>query len=308
MLATVALVPGTAPTATATYTAYTDLNVGGSPHVISAYYQGDGTHDLSDSSASPLLQTITALPVTLSGSRNYDGTATAVASILTIGNDLDGVNLTLSGSATLASANGGLETLSSFAGLTLGGTAAGNYTFAGASGAVRINPAPGAFAFATTLNTAATFASAKVIHYASDAGVTLSVSAVSSPSAQSGTVTLNGDSTITYTPQTGYTGADSFNYTLIDNVGGSSPGTVTVQVNAGNISSVITTYIVNGDGSFTITASGFPGTTYGVQAADTVAGSWASIGTTTALSNGLVQYTDLDAHNHPSRVYRLVQP
>ena len=43
------------PNATATYTSYTDLNVSGSPHSIAAYYQGDGTHNLSDSSASPIL-------------------------------------------------------------------------------------------------------------------------------------------------------------------------------------------------------------------------------------------------------------
>ena len=307
-LATVWLAAGASPNATATYTSQTDLNVTGSPHSIAAYYQGESTHNISDSSAGAIPQTITALPVTLSGSRNYDGTATAAASILTMGNNLDGGNLTLSGSGTLSSANGGLQTISSFGGLTLGGPAAANYTLTGASGSVRINPAPGAFAIATTANAAATFASAKIIHFASDAGVTLSVSAVASPSAQGGTVALNGDNTITYTPPPGYAGADSFNYTLSDNAGGSSPGTVTVQVNAGNVSTTITAYVVNGDGSFTITASGLPGQTYDIQAADTASGPWNQIGTATALSNGVVSYTDTDAHNHVSRVYRLAQP
>ena len=280
----------------------------GSPHSIAAYYQGDSTHNISDSSASAIPQTITTLPVTLSGSRNYDGTATAAASILTVGNNLDGGNLILSGSGTLSSANGGLQTFSTFDGLALDGPAAVNYTFAGAGGSVRINPAPGTFAIATTSNSAATFAASKVIHFASDTGVTLSVSAVTSPSAQGGTVALNGDNTITYTPAIGYAGADSFNYTLSDSAGGSSPGTVTVQVNTGNVSTTITAYVVNGDGSFTITASGLPGQTYDIQAADTASGPWSQIGTSTALSNGVVSYTDTDAPNHPSRVYRLAQP
>ena len=83
---------------------------------------------------------------------------------------------------------------------------------------------------------------------------------------------------------------------------------MTVQVNAGNVSTTITAYVVNGDGSFTITASGLPGQTYDIQAADTASGPWSQIGTATALSNGVVSYTDTDAHNHVSRVYRLAQP
>ncbi len=412
-LATVPLVAGISPNATAAYTSYTDLNVSGSPHSIAAYYQGDATHNPSDSSASPIAQTITpkpldytglsasdkvydatptatlsgsattlpaeaagsgttsdgapytgdtvsfttgtltgtfadpnvanakpvtvtggvaltaggqsgnysvglpnapitasitALPVRLTGSRNYDGTATAAASILTITNNLDGGNLTLSGSATLPSANGGLQTLSSFAGLTLSATAAGNYTFVGATGTVRINPAPGAFAFDTITNYAATVATLNLISAASDAGVTLNVSAVASPSAQGGTAVLNANQTITYDPATNYAGPDSFNYTLSDDVGGSSPGTVMVQVNPGNAFSLITNYVVNIDGSFSIIASGLAGQSYDVQTADTVSGPWSEIGAATALTNGVIDYTDTDAPNHPSRVYRLTQP
>ncbi|MCX6873811.1 MAG: DUF6288 domain-containing protein [Verrucomicrobia bacterium] len=46
--------------------------------------------------------TITARPLQLAGTRTYDGTATAAAGILAIQNNLDGANLSLSGSATLA--------------------------------------------------------------------------------------------------------------------------------------------------------------------------------------------------------------
>jgi hypothetical protein len=90
----------------------------------------------------PFTVTVTPLPVTLAGSRLYDGTATANASILTIATNYDGTNLTLSGSATLAGSGAGVENITDFSGLTLGGTAAGNYTLTGAGGSVTVNPLP----------------------------------------------------------------------------------------------------------------------------------------------------------------------
>ncbi len=86
--------------------------------------------------------TVNPLTVALTGSRNYDGTAEASASILTVLNNLDGANLTLSGSAALAGASAGLQAINDFSGLTLGGSAAGNYTLAGASGSVLVISAP----------------------------------------------------------------------------------------------------------------------------------------------------------------------
>jgi len=85
--------------------------------------------------------TISPRAVTLTGTRTYDGTATAAANILSITDLVQGDNLTLSGSATLPAANAPLETITSFAGLTLGGSSAGNYTLTGASGSVTITPA-----------------------------------------------------------------------------------------------------------------------------------------------------------------------
>jgi hypothetical protein len=90
----------------------------------------------------PFTVTVTPLPVTLTGSRLYDGTATANASILTIVTNYDGTNLTLLGSATLAGPGAGVQNISSFSGLGLGGVAAGNYTLTGASGSVTVNPLP----------------------------------------------------------------------------------------------------------------------------------------------------------------------
>jgi len=81
---------------------------------------------------------VAPLPVVLTGTRAYDGTATAPASILTVSNNLDGANLTLSGLAALAGASAGWQSLSDFTGLTLGGPAAADYTLTNASGSVLI--------------------------------------------------------------------------------------------------------------------------------------------------------------------------
>ncbi len=69
-------------------------------------------------------------------------------------------------------------------------------------------------------------------------GDTLTVSSVTQPGL--GSVVNNLDGTVTYTPQTGFTGVESFNYLLTDGVGGSGTGVVSITVSvAGD---------VNGDG------------------------------------------------------------
>jgi hypothetical protein len=85
--------------------------------------------------------TITPLAVNLTGTRGYDGTAIAQADILTITTNYDGTNLTLSGSAVLAGSGVGTQAITDFTGLTLGGTAATNYTLTNGTGSVIItNP------------------------------------------------------------------------------------------------------------------------------------------------------------------------
>lgn len=62
-------------------------------------------------------------------------------------------------------------------------------------------------------------------------GDTLSVQAATMTTAAGGTVVLNSDGTFTYTGASGFTGADSFNYTLLDTHGGSDIGTATFTIN-----------------------------------------------------------------------------
>ena len=61
-------------------------------------------------------------------------------------------------------------------------------------------------------------------------GDTLTVTGVTQGAG--GTVVVNPDGTLTYTPSGGFTGADAFTYTLSDGRGGTDTGTVAVTVNA----------------------------------------------------------------------------
>ncbi len=87
--------------------------------------------------------TVSRLPVKAGGTRAYNGTATALYTILDVTNRVgsDAVDF-VSGSGTLASPNVGLRAITSFGTLALGGAQAANYTLTGASGAVRITGTP----------------------------------------------------------------------------------------------------------------------------------------------------------------------
>lgn len=63
-------------------------------------------------------------------------------------------------------------------------------------------------------------------------GDTLSVSSATDPA--HGSTTVNGDNTITYTPDANWNGIDTFDYTISDGNGGTDTATVTITVNAVN--------------------------------------------------------------------------
>ncbi len=85
----------------------------------------------------------------------------------------------------------------------------------------------------TTEDTALTINAADLLGNDTDPnGDTLSVSGVTNGA--HGTATLNGNGTITYTPNANYSGADSFSYTVSDGHGGADTATVAVTVAAVN--------------------------------------------------------------------------
>ena len=57
---------------------------------------------------------------------------------------------------------------------------------------------------------------------------------VTAASASNGTVVINPDGTVTYTPNANFNGTDTITYTISDGQGGFSTSTVTVTVNAQN--------------------------------------------------------------------------
>jgi autotransporter-associated beta strand protein len=115
------------------------LPASGSAYSISYGYGGDAS--LSGANDATTTLTVNPRPVLLAGSRLYDATATAAAEILSVSNTVGSdVVSVASGSATLTSANPGSQAITSMETLTLGGTAAANYTLTGASGSVTITP------------------------------------------------------------------------------------------------------------------------------------------------------------------------
>ena len=115
-----------------------------------------------------------------------------------------------------------------------------------------------------------------------------------------GTVTVNADETVTYTPDSGYNGDDSFDYAAVDGFGGSDIATVSINVSAVNdapsitnpgpqdssetdtVSLQIAASDPDGD-NLTYSASGLPPTL--------------SINASTGLISGSVSYTAVD---HPA--------
>jgi hypothetical protein len=163
-LATVALSSGTAA-----YTSYTDLNVAGSSHSITAVYVNDSKHNTSTSSA--IGQTITAKSLTVTGlsvpaSKPYDGTTAATVSgtaalqtaeAAASGSVSDGApytvdSVSLTGTPTGAynSTTVALASTVTFGGLSLTGGGNGNYVITPPTQAAIITQATPTLALTTS--------------------------------------------------------------------------------------------------------------------------------------------------------------
>lgn len=127
---------------------------------------------------------------------------------------------------------------------TTGYTGSDNFTYTISDGAggtdtayvvvlVRTNSAPDAVndTLSAVLNTASVF-DPRVNDTDADNEL-LAITAASTPSHGTASVTNNG-TRITYTPTTGYTGSDSFTYTIADGAGATDTATVSVTVSGSN--------------------------------------------------------------------------
>ncbi len=187
---------------------------------------------------------------------------------------------------------------------------------AGSLGKCYTNHSPIAVAdgFSTPPNAPVSFSAAKLLLNDMDPdGDALAVISTSTNSSQGGTVSPMSGS-VTYTPASGFTGADMFTYTVSDGHGGSADGTVLVTVgNGGAVSLNIVFGPINLAGNFLVQFAGIPGLTYTVEAASSLAGPWAKVANLTApaintgLGVGVFQFTEPVGSNN-TRFYRTIYP
>jgi hypothetical protein len=111
-----------------------------SPTPYTVTYQYGGSSVLGPATDTSTTLTITnPLPVVLNGSRPFDGTSTVAAGTLYVSNAAGSDVVTVaSGTGTLAGSAAGVQGITSFGSLTLGGANSNNYTLTGASGSVTI--------------------------------------------------------------------------------------------------------------------------------------------------------------------------
>ncbi len=175
---------------------------------------------------------------------NAETTEDTPTTITVLNNDSDSDGGTLSVSAVTQGANGGVVvnsdgTITYTPNANFNGDDSFTYTISDGQGgsdtatvsvsvgAVNDPPVAANDAGSTAEDTSATFS---VLNNDSDAdGDTLSVSAVTQGT--NGSVAINSDGTVTYTPNADFNGADSFTYTISDGQGGSDTATVDVTVN-----------------------------------------------------------------------------
>ncbi|MBI3417421.1 MAG: cadherin-like domain-containing protein [Verrucomicrobia bacterium] len=125
-------------------------------------------------------------------------------------------------------------------------------------------------------------------------GDTLIVSAVSSASAQGGTVSLDGN-TVYYAPKVDFAGSDSFAYTISDGKGGLAAGTVTVIVTAPNSAPEI---ILGIRAVPQITWNSVSNTFYNILRKDSLSSpQWTVIVPEFRATNSVSSFVDLDVDN-----------
>ena len=131
------------------------------------------------------------------------------------------------------------------------------------------------------------------------------VSVQAGPTAGGGTVTVT-DGWINYQPAPGFSGADSFSYTITDGFN-SANGTVNVVASNGIGQTVNIVSITPQGGGNLLVALGIPGRTYQWQTSPNLT-TWTNLGAPIVCPNsGVVSQTD-PGPLPPTRFYRMVQP
>ncbi|MBS0658312.1 MAG: cadherin-like domain-containing protein [Verrucomicrobia bacterium] len=168
-------------------------------------------------------------------------------------------------------------------------------------------PTTGAATLGTDQGQAASISQRKLLLTASDAdGDPLTVSAVSPTSAQGGTVSL-APNVVTYTPPGGFSGNDSFTYTVSDGRGGNATGTVSVTVRPANAPKLNIVSVTTSPSGTLVVGQGLPGFVYIIQSSDDLQSSWQNLsGPLTAGTNGRFEFLDTTQPPPTQRFYRAV--
>src|SRR5207248_2038180 len=120
------------------------------------------------------------------------------------------------------------------------------------------------------------------------------VSSVSATDGTSGTVTVNSDNTVTYTPTGGFSGTDTFTYTATDNAGDASSATVTAAIDTPPVA-VADSATTKEDTSTTINVLGNDTVEDSVSSVSASSGSHGTTAVNT--TNNTVTYTPTSGYN-----------
>ncbi len=209
-----------------------------------AYTVSDGQGGTSTATAALTVAPVNDAPVAQDDASSGDEDTAISGNVLANDSDPDGDALTVTSTGTLATAAGGSVTLNADGTFAYtppadySGTDSFTYTISDGLGGtdsatatltvVPVNDAPVAQddTAASSIDKAVTL---DVLANDSDPdGDPLTVAAVTQGA--NGSVAVNPDGTVTYTPNSGYSGTDSFSYTVSDGQGGTATATVTVNV------------------------------------------------------------------------------
>jgi len=137
----------------------------------------------------------------------------------------------------------------------------------------------------------------------------LTLTHVSATSANGGTLTTN-EGWVFYAPPLGFTNVDTFTYSVSDTNGGTTTGTVTINIKVDTGQSLNITGIATTEGTNQlISFIGIPQRSYTIQAATNLPSTnWQVIGTSTAGGGGLFNFKDTNAYLYPMRFYRSAYP
>jgi uncharacterized repeat protein (TIGR03803 family) len=189
--------------------------------------------------------------------------------------------------------------------------ALGAFTEAAASLVVNNPPVTRVATLGAQGGSTAEIAVAKLLRYSTDPdGEAMQIIAVSPTSAQGGAVALlNG--VIYYTAPAGYSGPDSFTYTVRDAIGSLATGTVNVTVAAASAAALNVVSITQTAAGFLVRFAGIPGVSYQIQYRDALTDAWQLLtppGAIVAGANGIFEHEDKPNPKPASRFYRAVAP